>query len=248
VVDHRGDFGRYKLLVAPMLYMVREDTARRIEDFVRGGGTFVCTYWSGIVDQTDLCYLGGFPGPLRKLLGIWAEEIDALYAPERRTLTMSADNPLGMTGTYSLRHFWEHIHLEGAESLARFDTDIFEGSPALTRNAMGKGRAYYIASRNEESFLDAFYGAVIQEAGVRSTWPESLPEGISATRRLGPRNVYTLVLNFKEVEQELTLSAPLRKAVILVGKADGSRLTLPPFGYAVLRTELRENASLGVKK
>nr|AIA90722.1 CAZy families GH42 protein [uncultured Cronobacter sp.] len=29
-----------------------------------------------MVNESDLCHLGGFPGPLRKLLGIWAEEID----------------------------------------------------------------------------------------------------------------------------------------------------------------------------
>jgi beta-galactosidase len=220
-----------------MLYMVREDTAKRIGDFVSSGGTFICTYWSGIVDQNDLCYLGGFPGPLRGLLGIWVEEIDALYPDERRTLTMSEGNPLGMTGTYTLRHFWERLHLEGADSLAHFDSDFLKGSPALIRNAMGKGRAYYIASRNEESFLDAFYGAVIEEAGLRSVWPDPLPEGISATRRVGEGATYTLVMNFKEVEQELTLPQSLRKATILVGKVNGTRLMLEAFGYAVLRNK-----------
>lgn len=236
VVDHRADFGRYKLLVAPMLYMIREETAKRIEDFVVSGCTFVCTYWSGIVDETDLCHLGGFPGPLRNLLGIWAEEIDALYPAERRSLTMTEGNPLGMAGTYTLRHFWERVHLEGAEALARFDDDLFAGAPALTRNAVGEGRAYYIASRNEESFLDAFYGAVIDEAGVGGVWPGHLPEGVTATRRVGESDTYTLVMNFKSVEQELTLPESLRDAAFLVGRADGARLALGPFEYAILRT------------
>lgn len=236
VVDHRADFGRYKLLAAPMLYMVRDETAGRIEDFVRGGGTFVCTYWSGIVDQIDLCHLGGFPGPLRNLLGIWAEEIDALYPAERRSLTMVGSNPLGLAGTYTLRHFWERVHLEGAEALARFDGDLFAGAPALTRNAAGRGRAYYIASRNDEPFLDAFYGAVIDEAGLRGVWPGRLPEGVSATRRVGKNHAYTVVMNFKAAEQELPLPEALRGAVFLAGSAAGASLVLGPYGYAVLRT------------
>jgi beta-galactosidase len=236
VVDHRADFGRYKLLVAPMLYMVREETAGRIEEFVRGGGTFVCTYWSGIVNETDLCHLGGFPGPLRKLMGVWAEEIDALYPAERRSLTMTEGNPLGLSGTYTLRHFWERLHLEGAESLATFDGDLFSGAPALTRNAVGKGYAYYIASRNEESFLDAFYGAVIDEANAGSVWPEGLPEGVSATRRVGGSGAYTLVMNFKEEEQVLTLPQSLRGATFLAGSSEGTHLALGPFGYAIMRT------------
>ena len=32
--------------------------------FVAGGGTVVMTYWSGLVDQDDLCFLGGWPGAL----------------------------------------------------------------------------------------------------------------------------------------------------------------------------------------
>ena len=63
VIDMEQDFSRYKLLVAPMLYMVRPGVGERIQQFVEAGGTFVATYWSGIVDEFDLCFLGGFPGP-----------------------------------------------------------------------------------------------------------------------------------------------------------------------------------------
>ena len=41
-------------------------------------GTFLTTFFSGIVNETDLVTLGGYPGELRRLLGIWVEEIDAL--------------------------------------------------------------------------------------------------------------------------------------------------------------------------
>src|SRR5690606_12853126 len=74
VINADCDFSRYRLLIAPMLYMVRPGVAERISRFVADGGTFVATYWSGIVDEHDRCFLGGFPGPLRKVLGIWAEE------------------------------------------------------------------------------------------------------------------------------------------------------------------------------
>ncbi len=61
--------------------MLRDGYAKKIEQFVADGGTFVATFLSGIVDERDLVTLGGYPGELRKLLGIWSEEIDAL-APE----------------------------------------------------------------------------------------------------------------------------------------------------------------------
>ena len=71
VVNMDVDFSKYKVVVAPMLYMVRGNVGKRIEEFVKSGGIFITTYWSGIVDEHDLCFLGGFPGPLRKVMGIW---------------------------------------------------------------------------------------------------------------------------------------------------------------------------------
>ena len=72
VIDMEKPFDSYKLLVAPYPYMLKPGTAERLTAFVNGGGTLVLTFFSGIVDETDLCFLGGAPGPLRSLTGVWA--------------------------------------------------------------------------------------------------------------------------------------------------------------------------------
>lgn len=69
---------QYSLVVAPVLYMTKDGFAQKIEDYTAEGGTFVTTFFSGIVDEHDLVITGGYPGQLRKVLGIWVEEIDAL--------------------------------------------------------------------------------------------------------------------------------------------------------------------------
>nr|AIA86244.1 Glyco_hydro_42M [uncultured Paenibacillus sp.] len=74
--------------------MVRPGVAQRIEKFVSDGGTFVLTYWSGITNENDLCFLGGFPGPLRKVTGIFSEEIDSLYDSDENSIVMSDKNDL----------------------------------------------------------------------------------------------------------------------------------------------------------
>ena len=105
VINADQDFSRYRLLVAPMLYMVRPGVGERLADFVAKGGTLVATYWSGIVDENDLCFLGGVPGPLRKTLGIWVEEIDALYDGEVNYVSMLDGNALGLKGEYKARNY-----------------------------------------------------------------------------------------------------------------------------------------------
>ena len=114
-----------------MLYMIRPGVAERISQFVADGGTFVATYWSGIVDENDRCFLGGFPGPLRKVLGIWAEEIDALYDGEVNYVAMNAENNLGLNGVYKAQELCEIIHLKTGEALGVYKKIFTPGAQRL---------------------------------------------------------------------------------------------------------------------
>ena len=62
IISMEHSLEQYKVVIAPMLYMLHGDVAERIEDFVKSGGTFIATYLTGLVDENDLCFLGGFPG------------------------------------------------------------------------------------------------------------------------------------------------------------------------------------------
>jgi beta-galactosidase len=59
IIDADGDLSAVPLVIAPMLYMVRDGFAERAEAFVAAGGHLVTTYWTGMVNETDLCHLGG---------------------------------------------------------------------------------------------------------------------------------------------------------------------------------------------
>ena len=235
LVDRRADLSSYKILIAPMLYMVRGETAKKIEEFVSKGGTFITTYWTGIVDENDLCHLGGFPGPLKKVLGVWAEEIDALYPGETRTFTMKGGNSLGLRGIFKARLLWEGLHVEGAEELATFDSDIFAGMSAVTMNRYGAGKAYYLASRNEELFLDEFYEKIILDRCPIQAWPEPLPEGLSVTQRIHGETVYRFVMNFTDRSIKLKIPAEYVSNKLLLGDRTEDSIHLKAWGFAVLR-------------
>src|SRR5699024_1389518 len=55
------DLSQYDVVIAPVLYMVKDGYAKKLEEFVKNGGTFVTTYFSGIVDENDIVTLGGYP-------------------------------------------------------------------------------------------------------------------------------------------------------------------------------------------
>lgn len=138
IVGSDDDFSAYKLLILPMAYLLRESTGSAIDKFVQSGGTLAVTYWSGIVDENDLCHLGGFPGPLRETVGIWAEEIDGLHDEQCNRLIMGEG--AGFGGEYEIRDLCELIHIEGAETLAFYGDDFYAGRPALTVNKEERAR------------------------------------------------------------------------------------------------------------
>lgn len=198
IIGSADDFSRYKLIVAPMLYMVSEETGQRIEQFVEHGGVFAATYWSGVVDEHDLCHLGGFPGPLRRTLGIWAEEMDGLHDHDVNGVVFAEGNALGIGGcTYEARELCELVHAEGAEVLAAYRDDFYAGRPAATVNALGAGRAYYIAARiADPAFYAAWYGALASGAGVRRAMETELPPGVTAQVRSDGESDYIFLMNF----------------------------------------------------
>ncbi|WP_305037451.1 beta-galactosidase [Gracilibacillus salinarum] len=234
VIDSEKDLSKYKVVVAPMLYMVREGVGENIEKFVQNGGTFVTTYWSGIVNETDLCFLGGFPGPLRKTLGIWSEEIDGLYDGQTNHVKVIGNNELGLSGEYQAKELCDLIHLEGAQALAQYGSDFYADRPALTVNEFGQGKAYYIASRNDRSFHKEFFEKLADQAGLTRATGGTLPVGVSAQVRTDGSNDYLFLMNFSSESQEITLAEGEYQDHI-TGEAVTGNVTLTAYDVKVLK-------------
>ncbi len=114
---------------------------------MRGGWLrSVTSYLTGYVDDTDLCFLGGFPGPLRECLGIWAEELDALYDGDANAVVADPGSSLGLGGRFAVKEYCEVIHAETAEVLATYGADFYAGRPPSPATASGRGDALHIAA------------------------------------------------------------------------------------------------------
>ncbi len=233
VIDADQDLSQYALVIAPMLYMVREGFAERAEEFVAKGGHLVTTYWSGIVDESDLCYTGGFPGPLRNLLGIWAEEIDCLNEGERNLVQGLAGNASGLQGPYQVRHLCELIHAESAQTLAAYRDDFYAGRPAVTVNRFGNGKAWHVASRNDLQFQRDFFAGIMAELALPQAVEADFPPGVVATARTDGVTTWVFVQNYSAQQQLLTL--PQGYTDCMNDAAAVGETMLLPWGCRVLK-------------
>jgi beta-galactosidase len=235
VIPEWADFTSYKLVVAPMLYMLQPGVAERLEKFVASGGTLVTTYWSGIVDENDLCFLGGWPGGgLRQVLGIWDEETDTLPPAERNQVVMAEGNPLGLSGSYEARDYFALIHAESAQVLATYGSDFYAGRPALTVNRYGKGQAYYMASRNDARFLADFYARLAVDLDLLRALPVELPGGVTAQVREDGQNRFIFVMNFNPGSLSIPLDGNTYENLLTGAKVSGM-LEMQGYGVEVLK-------------
>ena len=233
VIDQRGDLSKYRLACIPMAYLMRPGFAERVRRFVAGGGTAVMTYWSGVVDESDLCHLGGVPGEgLRAVFGVWEEETQSYFAHETVAVAAAPGNPLGLEGRYEAREVCSVIHAEGAEVLATYAGEYFAGSPAVTVNRFGRGRAYYLAARLGDDFLLDFYRRLARDLALPRALDADLPPGVTAQLRTDGASDYVFLMNFNAAPARVALDQPYTD--LLHGGGVSGEVELEKYGVRVL--------------
>ena len=219
-----ADLSGYRLVLVPNLYLLRDAAAQNLERFVAGGGTCVISFFSGIVDEHEQIRLGGYPAPLRALLGLWVEEF-VPYAPEE-TNTIEADDG----SSYLCRCWSDVIHLEGAAVLAHYTGGFYAGRAAVTRHAFGQGVACYVGTRPDAAGMAALLERACRDAGVAAAF--AAPAGVEAVRRQTETATLLYLLNHRAEAVEIVLD---QDGVDLIsGQELSGRLTLGAHGVAIV--------------
>jgi beta-galactosidase len=221
VVSPRNSLDGYRALVVPTLYTVDDQDAARIAEAAHAGAGVLVTFFSGIVDEHDHVRLGGYPGAFRELLGVRSEEFHPLQEGEVLTLD---------DGTRA--DLWsEKTRLEGAEAIRTWADGPLAGLPAVTRNSVGRGRAWYVATRPDDDGVAGVVDALLTEAGVAPV-VAGLPQGVEAVRRRADDGTgFLFLINHTTHDVDV----PAAGHELLRGQDVSARLTLPALETAVVR-------------
>ncbi|MEN2983654.1 MAG: beta-galactosidase [Dictyoglomaceae bacterium] len=218
IIGIEDDFEKYKLIIAPLLYMTKEEVAKKIENYVKNGGIFVTTTLSGIVDENDLVILGGYPGLLRKILGIWVEEFDALPPDMKNEIVIQNEFKKEFSEeTYECNLVFDVIHLENnsTKAIGVYKKDYYKGYPCVTVNKYGNGYAYYIGTFPSMKFLKEFVRYIMRTHGISELFKD-IPYGIEITQRIKNGKTFTFVLNHTEEIKKINIGT--KKKDLLSGR------------------------------
>lgn len=223
IVGSDEDLSQYDLVAAPMLYMLQPGTAENLKRFVERGGQLIATYFTGYVDNEQLCYLGGFPGDgLSELFGIVSEEIDTYYPSDRNHIRFEDGS------TWEVTDYAEILRVKDAQVLAKYTEDFYADTAALTCKEYGKGKAYYMAARVKPEEMQPLFERMLTDAGIPL---RKLPEGMECHVRTGEEGSYTFYLNGNAEAVEVT---DVEGTDLLTDAKVHGTLTLPGYGVAVL--------------
>jgi beta-galactosidase len=209
---------RYRLVLAPALFLLSDAGAVNLRRYVGGGGTLLVQCCGGVVDDRGHARLGGYPAqPLREALGIRVEEHRPLRRDERITLS---DGSHGTAWSESAR-------TEGAETLVTYTHGMLADAPALTRHRFGTGQGWYLSTRLDDTGYAALIARLLDETGVGPELP-GLPPGVEAvTRHARDGRRWRVLLNHRTDTVHLPEAA---HDLLTRGPVD----ELPPGGCAVL--------------
>lgn len=231
VIDSTAGFEKYDLLIAPMLYMLKDGVAERLKSFVENGGTLVGTYFTGLANETDLCFNGELPAQgLHEVFGLWEEDIDALYDGQENEIAVE-DKKTGFKGTFKTSVLCDLVHPTTASVLGTYTKDWYAGWPAILENKYGKGTAYYIASFADISLLKKLYGTICKNIGIERNLDVDLPKNVTVGKR---GNLY-FFQNFNNHEEVVNLSKEMRLINALTDEKIKNRVVIPPYGVIIAK-------------
>lgn len=219
VVPPGADLSGYKLAVVPGLYLVRDQDAANVSEFVRNGGHAIVTFFSGIVDENEKVRAGGYPGAFRELLGIRTEEFFPLLPGEELAL----DNG-------SKASAWtEALRLDGAEARITVTEGHLAGTAAVTRNRHGSGEAWYIGTVLDPATLHDVVADAAAGAGIAVL---DSSEGLETVVRSGVDNSYLFLINHSDAEHKYSAQGH----ELIVGEDVSGTVVIPPGAVRVVRT------------
>ena len=218
----------YKMIVVPALYAAPDELLRRLDRYVREGGTLVTTFKTGFANENVKVSHEVQPHILRECMGYRYDQF-----------TFPVDTGLqgeiaAKDGSDEAKVFMELLIPEGAEVLASYDHYNWNRYAAVTRNQCEKGYAYHIGCMTGEGVLKKVFLRALEDTGIQ----RETECGFPLIMRKGVNDLGKTVrfyLNYSGQEQEeIPVCAGGRDLLTGEKKMKGELITVPAWGLKII--------------
>ncbi len=223
VVEPTTDLSRYKIVVAPSLYVNDNSAIENIYRYVINGGTLVLTNRSGVKDRNNNCIMEPLPTAFRELVGAEVVEYDPIGDEEQRIIDFSGRE-------FKCTEWCDILKLNTARAYAEYADSFYRSCPAVTVNEYCKGLTYYIGTVCDSEFYEKFASNLMKQNGVPRL--NGLPVGVEITTRTNGNDEF--IFFFNNSPNNTTIGLP-KHMFSIIDSAERDRIELKPFEMDIVR-------------
>lgn len=191
-VQDTDDLSKYKLVIAPLQYLMTPKLEQHYMDYVANGGNLVLTMRTGVKDATNLCMTDReLPGRLGGLCGIEVPEYDCLLGTTGGVLYGKKD--------YVVEKWCDIIELKGASQIAEYSTGFYKQTPAITENTYQNGIAWYVGTEPGEELMEDLVAYFVEKSNVVTLGTAA--DGVEMMTRENEEQIWLFVINHTNDDQ-----------------------------------------------
>jgi len=187
IVPQDADLSRYKLVIAPTIFVSNTLLADKLSAYVREGGNLLLGVRTGLKTESNLVNSQPLPGVFRELVGATVTAWHSL--PPGVGYALSSE-----LSDFSVAEVWAEALRsdEGTKAMAHYTTAPFEGLAALTARIHGNGQVLYAGLYPSADQARALVLNLAAQLGLKRL--AHLPEGLLACAR----GKHVILLNFTD--------------------------------------------------
>lgn len=227
VINWRSDLEKYKVVVAPHLFLLDEAIANKIADFAKNGGTVIITDRTGVKNLSNICWMKPLPGPLSECAGVEVLEYDPIGSCKHVVRLKDSKE-------YKCFQWCDILRVTTASEIGWYGNDFFEGQAAITVNYYGQGKVYYIGTQLQLDFYKNFFADICKNDGIELF--ENLPEGVELSVRREGKTSFLFALNLST--ETKTVEFEFQWKSILKNESSAGKIVLEPYGIDILQLTL----------
>ena len=222
------DLSKYKIVIAPSLHLLAGGEADRLKLYVQNGGTLVGTFNTSLVNEHHIASVTGYPSDMTDMFGLEVLEFDPLPPGEENHLTFKG--AFATSHLHPARLWCDIIEPKGCQILATYTKDFYAGTPAVTMNTFGLGKAIYIGTMSHQHFYHDLIVWLRQMCGLLPLL--KVPENIEVSMRQKEGTRIFFLLNHQNSPIRIQFFKPMHD--YLTGESFSGNYDLPPYGVLVL--------------
>ncbi|WP_075257994.1 beta-galactosidase [Herbaspirillum camelliae] len=225
VLNWRSDFQGYKLVIAPMLYLINDEIADKLREYVSNGGKLVLTTRTGVKNMNNVCLPNRLPNLLTELAGVYVDEYDPVGKDTQKILLQNDQ-------AYSCSQWCDVLTPVTAETIATYESEYFADRAAITRNVVCAGSVYYIGTILDADANRALLRRIASEAGI--DFQLNVPEGVEVTTRSTEGRSLRFILNLSKDSKVLSIPKGDYVSAISGDRLQGGIIELQPGEVEIL--------------